>query len=254
MKSFCDLTLTFYIFMLQVEPKKSISEQPATCPVCQAVLRQSRNLKRHLELKHFSRVNGKKVKKNKGKLLNILSIKLIHKIMVFFLVCYVNFVARRKEWNLCHRKSGSHITNFWIRIDIGNRNRHNGQFPNGREHGRPATDTCRYPAGKHRWNNVIVDRSGYARSSVDYRKSESCKKNHSVILNYMKLNLRIWVKVSKRTFPILYTFLCSNVFIGIVHANEWFYIWLLSEIIWIRFNIYSQVLSSTNLTPMVCFQ
>lgn len=39
---------------------KSISEQPAACPICNSVLRQSRNLKRHLELKHFSRVNGKK--------------------------------------------------------------------------------------------------------------------------------------------------------------------------------------------------
>ncbi|XP_053685058.1 transcription factor GAGA [Sabethes cyaneus] len=47
---------------------KSQSEQPATCPICQAVIRQSRNLRRHLELRHFKKPGVKKerVKKNKG--------------------------------------------------------------------------------------------------------------------------------------------------------------------------------------------
>ncbi|XP_055631064.1 transcription factor GAGA isoform X2 [Toxorhynchites rutilus septentrionalis] len=46
---------------------KSQSEQPATCPICQAVIRQSRNLRRHLELRHFKKPGMKKerVKKNK---------------------------------------------------------------------------------------------------------------------------------------------------------------------------------------------
>ena len=42
--------------------KKGISEQPAACPLCNAIIRQSRNLRRHLELKHF----GKRPKKGKG--------------------------------------------------------------------------------------------------------------------------------------------------------------------------------------------
>lgn len=47
---------------------KSQSEQPATCPICQAVIRQSRNLRRHLELRHFKKPGVKKerVKKSKG--------------------------------------------------------------------------------------------------------------------------------------------------------------------------------------------
>ncbi|XP_058065332.1 transcription factor GAGA [Anopheles bellator] len=46
---------------------KSQSEQPATCPICQAVIRQSRNLRRHLELRHFKKPGVKKerVRKNK---------------------------------------------------------------------------------------------------------------------------------------------------------------------------------------------
>lgn len=36
---------------------RSMSDQPATCPLCGAILRQSRNLRRHLELLHFG--NGK---------------------------------------------------------------------------------------------------------------------------------------------------------------------------------------------------
>lgn len=42
--------------------KKGLSDQPAACPLCNAVIRQSRNLRRHLELKHF----GKKPKRGKG--------------------------------------------------------------------------------------------------------------------------------------------------------------------------------------------
>ncbi|XP_026275326.1 protein jim lovell isoform X1 [Frankliniella occidentalis] len=42
--------------------KKGVSEQPAACPLCNAIIRQSRNLRRHLELKHF----GKRPKKGKG--------------------------------------------------------------------------------------------------------------------------------------------------------------------------------------------
>lgn len=45
------------------EPKaKSQSEQPATCPICSAVIRQSRNLRRHLELRHFKKRTPKKGK------------------------------------------------------------------------------------------------------------------------------------------------------------------------------------------------
>lgn len=42
---------------------KSQSEQPATCPICSAVIRQSRNLRRHLELRHFKKQGPKKSKK-----------------------------------------------------------------------------------------------------------------------------------------------------------------------------------------------
>lgn len=42
---------------------KSQSEQPATCPICSAVIRQSRNLRRHLELRHFKKQGTKKSKK-----------------------------------------------------------------------------------------------------------------------------------------------------------------------------------------------
>lgn len=46
------------------EPKsKSQSEQPATCPICSATIRQSRNLRRHLELRHFKKRTPKKLKK-----------------------------------------------------------------------------------------------------------------------------------------------------------------------------------------------
>ncbi|XP_063230780.1 longitudinals lacking protein, isoforms H/M/V-like isoform X2 [Bacillus rossius redtenbacheri] len=37
----------------QTSKKNSVSDQPATCPLCGATLRQSRNLRRHLELLHF---------------------------------------------------------------------------------------------------------------------------------------------------------------------------------------------------------
>ncbi|XP_015596776.1 protein bric-a-brac 1 isoform X2 [Cephus cinctus] len=39
---------------------RSVSDQPATCPLCGALLRQSRNLRRHLELLHFG--TGKPIK------------------------------------------------------------------------------------------------------------------------------------------------------------------------------------------------
>lgn len=32
---------------------RSMSDQPVSCPLCGAILRQSRNLRRHLELLHF---------------------------------------------------------------------------------------------------------------------------------------------------------------------------------------------------------
>jgi len=42
---------------------KSQSEQPATCPICSATISQSRNLRRHLELRHFKKRTPKKSKK-----------------------------------------------------------------------------------------------------------------------------------------------------------------------------------------------
>uniref|UniRef100_A0A1A9WD59 BTB domain-containing protein n=1 Tax=Glossina brevipalpis TaxID=37001 RepID=A0A1A9WD59_9MUSC len=45
---------------------RSQSEQPATCPICYAVIRQSRNLRRHLELRHFAKPGVKKEKKSKS--------------------------------------------------------------------------------------------------------------------------------------------------------------------------------------------
>lgn len=55
---------TFFIINLLSEPKsKSQSEQPATCPICSATIRQSRNLRRHLELRHFKKRTPKKLKK-----------------------------------------------------------------------------------------------------------------------------------------------------------------------------------------------
>lgn len=51
---------------VSVKPKaKSQSEQPATCPICSAVIRQSRNLRRHLELRHFKKPGPKKSRKCK---------------------------------------------------------------------------------------------------------------------------------------------------------------------------------------------
>lgn len=41
---------------------KSQSEQPATCPICSATIRQSRNLRRHLELRHFKKKTPKKLR------------------------------------------------------------------------------------------------------------------------------------------------------------------------------------------------
>ncbi|XP_020289026.1 protein abrupt-like isoform X1 [Pseudomyrmex gracilis] len=39
---------------------RSLSDQPASCPLCGAILRQSRNLRRHLELLHFGLGNSSK--------------------------------------------------------------------------------------------------------------------------------------------------------------------------------------------------
>lgn len=39
---------------------RTLSDQPATCPLCGAVIRQSRNLRRHLELLHFGASSGGK--------------------------------------------------------------------------------------------------------------------------------------------------------------------------------------------------
>lgn len=39
---------------------RSLSDQPVSCPLCGAILRQSRNLRRHLELLHFGLGNGVK--------------------------------------------------------------------------------------------------------------------------------------------------------------------------------------------------
>lgn len=51
--------------MFLTEPKtRSQSEQPASCPICGAVIRQSRNLRRHLELRHFSKPGVKKERKS----------------------------------------------------------------------------------------------------------------------------------------------------------------------------------------------
>jgi len=44
--------------------KKGSSEQPVACPLCNFVIKQSRNLRRHLEIKHFG---GLKYKKGKHK-------------------------------------------------------------------------------------------------------------------------------------------------------------------------------------------
>lgn len=39
---------------------RSLSDQPVSCPLCGAILRQSRNLRRHLELLHFGLGNSSK--------------------------------------------------------------------------------------------------------------------------------------------------------------------------------------------------
>lgn len=49
---------------------RTLSDQPTTCPLCGAIIRQSRNLRRHLELLHFGigsgGKSGKSVKKDKS--------------------------------------------------------------------------------------------------------------------------------------------------------------------------------------------
>lgn len=68
----------------QSKPKaKSQSEQPATCPICSAVIRQSRNLRRHLELRHFKKQGPKKSKKCKG-----LTLKMLNQIFYFIFLFY----------------------------------------------------------------------------------------------------------------------------------------------------------------------
>lgn len=54
-------------FLFAEIKNKSQSEQPATCPICQAVIRQSRNLRRHLELRHFKKPGMKKERVKKSK-------------------------------------------------------------------------------------------------------------------------------------------------------------------------------------------
>lgn len=69
---------------------KSQSEQPATCPICQAVIRQSRNLRRHLELRHFKKPGMKKerVKKNKQGIIDVDTDKTSSVFLMFFLSQY----------------------------------------------------------------------------------------------------------------------------------------------------------------------
>lgn len=50
---------------------RSQSEQPASCPICGAVIKQSRNLRRHLELRHFSKPGIKKERKSKFYILHV---------------------------------------------------------------------------------------------------------------------------------------------------------------------------------------
>ena len=45
--------MIFFVLVAATVKKNSVSDQPATCPLCGATLRQSRNLRRHLELLHF---------------------------------------------------------------------------------------------------------------------------------------------------------------------------------------------------------
>ena len=47
------LDLTELILGDGLSKARSMSDQPASCPLCGAILRQSRNLRRHLELLHF---------------------------------------------------------------------------------------------------------------------------------------------------------------------------------------------------------
>lgn len=61
----CDVFFRYFC-LLEIK-SKSQSEQPATCPICQAVIRQSRNLRRHLELRHFKKPGVKKERVRKSK-------------------------------------------------------------------------------------------------------------------------------------------------------------------------------------------
>lgn len=73
------------------EPKsKSQSEQPATCPICSATIRQSRNLRRHLELRHFKKRTPKKIKKEmaNGKLICSLAFDVVITTRHWFIDCF----------------------------------------------------------------------------------------------------------------------------------------------------------------------
>lgn len=50
--------LTEFVLGDGLSKARSLSDQPASCPLCGAILRQSRNLRRHLELLHFGLGNS----------------------------------------------------------------------------------------------------------------------------------------------------------------------------------------------------
>jgi hypothetical protein len=70
---------------------KSQSEQPATCPICSATIRQSRNLRRHLELRHFKKKTPKKLRQQQkemaanGKIDNISCVLIDQGLLTFYL-------------------------------------------------------------------------------------------------------------------------------------------------------------------------
>lgn len=55
------LALTEFILGDGLSKARSMSDQPTSCPLCGAILRQSRNLRRHLELLHFGLGNSSKL-------------------------------------------------------------------------------------------------------------------------------------------------------------------------------------------------
>ncbi|XP_070522558.1 uncharacterized protein [Cardiocondyla obscurior] len=56
----CNLSRFEFILGDGLSKGRSLSDQPVSCPLCGAILRQSRNLRRHLELLHFGLGNGGK--------------------------------------------------------------------------------------------------------------------------------------------------------------------------------------------------